>query len=160
MIQLHNDTVTGSVPVVIKTVLGVLTLVIIATAFYFSLISMRVFNVCSFLLLPSILTMVADRSSNRFYSLVVCMCNISGLMVYLPDALKAFNYRDAYSVLDVLMTRSTILAIYSCSILGLLICFLLPKILTVCYMSVLQNKKQRTRDKMNKLHNEWDMNGS
>lgn len=136
-------------------ILKLLLFIVLPFILLITFFTLKTFLFSFFLFIPTIAAIVIDRSSDRCLSLTVGLCNISGMILFLPSILVQAMHNNIdyimYSMIKNIMT------IYGFSAMGLSLYLFAPRIIALSYLARVSITHARLKRKMNKLLKSWDL---
>jgi hypothetical protein len=120
-------------------------------------LSMRLSLICLLFFLPTIIAIMKDRSNDQCLSLSVGLCNISGIITYLPELFVFYMQNASDSFIHSLPRISDIALVYSFSCIGLVIYVSLPSLIAFVYLTSFKSKRSRLNRQIALQKQKWDL---
>lgn len=130
-------------------------IIVIACSFLaLGLLSSKLFLMALYLLLPTVIAIVTDKSSDKCFSLCVGCCNISALLIHCPLLLR--QDVDMRLLLNIFKVNE-LSFIYAASFCGLILYFVMPRLISAIYEIMLRMHKAKLHAKLRELSSTWEL---
>jgi len=134
-----------------------LFLILLSLLVTISSLSIRLFLICFFFLLPTVIAILKDKSEDKCLSLSVGLCNISGIMTYVPEIFLFYINDASQSFINSLPSITDIALVYSFSGIGLVLYMALPSVIMFLYLITRKNRKNVLKNKISLYEKKWDI---
>jgi hypothetical protein len=104
-------------------------------------------------MLPSVFAMILDRGKGRFASQTIASCNFIGILPFLFDI--GMNYEKSIAAREVMMEPFTWATIYGFAIIGVMLIFVLPNIMSISFTLKAEYKLKKLMAEQADLIEEW-----
>ena len=98
-----------------------------------------------------------DKSYDKCLSLSVGLCNISGIITYVPDMLVHSMHDASMTWINSLPKLQDIVLVYGFSAIGLILYMTLPSVIAYLYLNLAASKKAKIEKKINIYNERWDI---
>lgn len=104
-------------------------------------------------MLPATIAMIMDKGAGKFASQTIAACNFIGILPFLFDI--GMNYEKSVAAKQIMLDPMSWLIIYGCSVIGLMLIFILPNIMAISYTLKAEYKLKKLISEQEALVEEW-----
>lgn len=120
-------------------------------------LSTRLFAISLFFLLPTIIAIMIDKHEDKCLSLCVGLCNVSGILTYIPELLVFSSLNASMSFINSLPKLSDVIFVYSFSAIGFIIYLTIPSLVAFSMIFSIESKKRNLEKKIESYRRKWEI---